>query len=131
MSFLVVIPVRLNSSRLPKKPLLDIGGKSLIRRVYEKSSLSKADEVIEATDHESIVRECKSFGARTLLTQNYHKTGTDRIAETASILKLKEDRVIVNVQGDEPFLDPSDINSLGKLVYDKDCLLYTSDAADE
>lgn len=120
MSFLVVIPVRLNSSRLPKKPLLDIGGKSLIRRVYEKSSLSKADEVIVATDHESIVRECKSFGARTLLTQNYHKTGTDRIAEAVSILKLKEDRVIVNVQGDEPFLDPSDINSLGKLVYDKE-----------
>ena len=118
MSFLIVIPVRLNSSRLPKKPLLDIGGKSLIRRVYEKSSLSNADEVIVATDHESIVKECNSFGARTLLTQNYHKTGTDRIAEAASILKLKEDRVIVNVQGDEPFLDPSDINSLGKLVFD-------------
>ena len=66
MSFLVVIPVRLNSSRLPKKPLLDIGGKSLVRRVYEKASLSKADEVIVATEHESIVRECKSFGARTL-----------------------------------------------------------------
>ena len=126
MSFLVVIPVRLNSSRLPKKPLLDIGGKSLIQRVYEKSSLSYADEVIVATDHESIVNECKRVGARSILTKTYHKTGTDRIAETVSILKLEEDRVIVNVQGDEPFLDPSDINVLGDFIYDnKDVDLAT------
>ena len=115
MSFVVVIPSRLESTRLPNKPLLDIGGKSLIQRVFENSSFSDAEGVFVATDHESIVENCNSFGAETILTNVNHHSGTDRLSEAVSILGLKKETIIVNVQGDEPFVDPSDINQLGYL----------------
>ncbi|MAS59165.1 MAG: 3-deoxy-manno-octulosonate cytidylyltransferase [Gammaproteobacteria bacterium] len=115
MSFIVLIPARLKSTRLPSKPLLDIGGKSLIQRVFENSSFSDAEGVFVATDHESIVENCNSFGAESILTNVNHHSGTDRLSEAASILGLKKETIIVNVQGDEPFVDPADINQLGYL----------------
>ena len=116
MEFIVLIPARLNSSRLPNKPLLKIEEKSLIQRVYENVKKSNAKLIYVATDHRSILRECQLFEANCILTSNLHISGTDRLAETASILELDEETIIVNVQGDEPFLHPEDINKVASLA---------------
>ncbi len=110
MSFIVIIPARYSSSRLPGKPLVDIGGKPMIQRVYELAEKSKADEIYIATDHNDIIDCCSSFGAKALMTNSQHPSGTDRIAETTELLNLSPDTAVINVQGDEPFLDVSDID---------------------
>ena len=129
MSFYVIIPARYSSSRLPGKPLMDLGGKPLIQRVYEVAKKSDAKGVIVATDHEDIINCCDSFGASTVSTSTTHLTGTDRIAETVEKIGLSEDSVVVNLQGDEPFLDFHDINNLfefyiGNKKFDV-CTLYS------
>ena len=116
MDFVIIIPARMNSTRLPRKPLLQIKGKSLIRRVYEEALKTKASRICIATDHESIVRECESFKAEVVLTSPDHKSGTDRLSEAASILNLEEKEIVVNLQGDEPFINPRDIDSLVYLL---------------
>ena len=129
MSFIVIIPARYSSSRLPGKPLVDIGGKPMIQRVYELAKKSKADEVYIATDHNDIIDRCSSFGAKALMTNSQHLSGTDRIAETSELLNLSPDTVVINVQGDEPFLNFSDIDNLADFFIQERrfdlCTLYS------
>jgi len=116
MSFIVLIPSRYNSTRLPGKPLLKIKGKSLIQRVYEKAILSEASSVFVVTDSQKIADHCNIFNAPIVMTKQEHATGTDRLAEAAEILELENDQVVVNLQGDEPFTLAEDINKVSKIV---------------
>ena len=106
MKFKVVIPARYASSRLPAKPLLDIGGKPMVVRVAERAIASGADEVIVATDHIDIFNVVMQSGFKAVMTREDHVSGTDRIAEVAAYFKWPEDVLVVNVQGDEPLIDP-------------------------
>ena len=106
MSFIVIIPARLASTRLPNKPLADLGGKPMVVRVAEQAALSGASRVIVATDHEDIRAACAAHGVEVCMTRSDHPSGTDRIAEVARTLALPEDAVVVNLQGDEPLIDP-------------------------
>ena len=108
-----VIPARYASSRFPGKPLVDILGKTMIRRVYEQAiKCSQLNRVVVATDDDRIASEVQSFGGEFVLTSSLHPSGTDRCAETARILNLSDSDVIINIQGDEPFIDPSQIATL-------------------
>ena len=104
--FTVVIPARYASSRLPGKPLADLGGRPMIQWVHERAVRSGAAEVIVATDDERIAAVCRGFGARIEMTAAEHATGTDRIAELAQRLGWGDRAIVVNVQGDEPLLPP-------------------------
>ncbi|WP_083830859.1 3-deoxy-manno-octulosonate cytidylyltransferase [Herbaspirillum lusitanum] len=106
MSFTVIIPARLASTRLPNKPLADLGGKPMIVRVAERAALSGASRIVVATDHRDIYAACEQHGIDVAMTRADHPSGTDRIAEVAAALDLAEDAVVVNVQGDEPLIDP-------------------------
>ena len=119
MSFSVLIPARYNSSRLPGKPLADLAGKTIVRRVFEAALRSNAELVCVATDSSSILDECNSFNGKSVLTSTDHKTGSDRLSEAASILAMQDDDVVVNLQGDEPFVDFNDINTVAGLLEDK------------
>ena len=114
MRVLGVIPARYASTRLPGKPLADICGKTLVRRVYERASLSAIlDRLVVATDDERILQEVRSFGGNCVLTSPDHPNGTCRAAEAAE----KEDAdVVINIQGDEPFLDPVMIDETASLL---------------
>ena len=116
--FLVVIPARLGSSRLPRKPLADIGGKPMVIRVAERAKESNAKRVIVATDSSEIQAVCNEHGIECLLTSADHPTGTDRIAEVAQLLKLAGSALIVNVQGDEPLIPPALINQVAQTLAD-------------
>lgn len=107
MSFTVIIPARLASTRLPNKPLADIGGKPMVVRVAERATQSGAAQVVVATDHADIAAACKAHGIVVHMTRADHPSGTDRIAEVALAMQLAEDAVIVNVQGDEPLISPA------------------------
>lgn len=112
MTFTVVIPARYASTRLPAKPLADIGGKPMVQHVWERASSSSASRVLVATDDQRIVDACESFGAEVLLTATTHPSGTDRLAEVASRLKLAEEEIVVNVQGDEPLIPAAVIDQV-------------------
>ncbi len=112
----VIIPARLKSTRLPNKMILDICGKSLIQRVYERAKLSIADEVVVATDSEIIFEIIHKIGGKAVLTSEKHQSGTDRIAEAIENINLKDFDFIVNVQGDEPLIDPNLINKIINLA---------------
>ena len=118
MSFTVIIPARLASTRLPNKPLADLGGKPMIVRVAERAALSGAAQVIVATDHADILRACEQHGVAVRLTRGDHPSGTDRIAEVAAALGLTADAVVVNVQGDEPLIDPALIAATAAQIVD-------------
>jgi 3-deoxy-manno-octulosonate cytidylyltransferase (CMP-KDO synthetase) len=107
VSFIVIIPARLASTRLPNKPLADLGGKPMVVRVAERAQQSGATRVIVATDHADIQAACVQHGVEVFLTRADHPSGTDRIAEVARALNLAADAVIVNLQGDEPLIDPA------------------------
>lgn len=104
MSFTVIIPARYESSRLPGKPLADIGGKPMIQHVYEKSLQSGADRVIIATDDQRVELAAKQFGAEVCMTSPSHESGTERLAEVVASMKIAPDHIVVNVQGDEPLI---------------------------
>lgn len=106
MSFTVIIPARLASTRLPNKPLADLGGKPMVVRVAERAAQSGAARIVVATDHADIVSACRSHGVEVQMTRADHPSGTDRIAEVAAAMGLTPDAVVVNVQGDEPLIDP-------------------------
>jgi 3-deoxy-manno-octulosonate cytidylyltransferase (CMP-KDO synthetase) len=106
MSFVVIIPARLASTRLPNKPLADLGGKPMVVRVAERAQQSGAARIIVATDHADIAAACAAHGVEACMTRADHPSGTDRIAEVAQILGLAPDAVVVNLQGDEPLIDP-------------------------
>src|SRR5690349_6751095 len=100
----IVIPARYGSTRLPGKPLVPLAGKPMIQHVYERAKLSKvASRVIVATDDERILKAVQGFGGEARMTRHDHRTGTERIAEVAA---HEEGEVFLNVQGDEPLLDP-------------------------
>jgi 3-deoxy-manno-octulosonate cytidylyltransferase (CMP-KDO synthetase) len=107
MSFTVIIPARYQSSRLPGKPLADIGGKPMIQWVYEQSIASGASQVVVATDDERIAQAVQQFGGTVCMTACTHESGTERLAEVIKTLGIAEDEIIVNVQGDEPLIPPS------------------------
>ena len=113
MKFMAIIPARYASTRFPGKPLAVLGGKTVIQRVYEQVS-SLLDEVYVATDDERILQCVEAFGGRAVMTRSDHKSGTDRIEEAAEKIGSDAD-VIINVQGDEPFIQPSQIETLMKL----------------
>lgn len=114
--FLVVIPARLGSTRLPRKPLADIGGKPMVIRVAERAAQSHAQSVVVATDSPEIQAVCDEYRIECLLTSEDHLTGTDRIAEVAQLLKLPSDSLVVNVQGDEPLIPPELINQVAQTL---------------
>jgi 3-deoxy-manno-octulosonate cytidylyltransferase (CMP-KDO synthetase) len=116
--FLVVIPARLGSTRLPRKPLADIGGKPMVIRVAERAQQSNAQSVVVATDSIEIQAACDQYRIECLLTSPDHPTGTDRIAEVAQLLKLPADTLVVNVQGDEPLIPPELINQVAQTLAD-------------
>ncbi len=118
MSFVVIIPARMASTRLPNKPLADIAGKSMVVRVAERAALSQASRVIVATDDSRVMAVCEQAGVEARMTRADHPSGTDRIAEIAADLPLPDDAVIVNVQGDEPLIDPALINACAERVSD-------------
>jgi 3-deoxy-manno-octulosonate cytidylyltransferase (CMP-KDO synthetase) len=106
MDFTVIIPARLASTRLPNKPLADLGGKPMVVRVAERAALSGAARIIVATDHADIAAACAAHGIEACMTRADHPSGTDRIAEVARALNLAPDAVLVNLQGDEPLIEP-------------------------
>lgn len=110
--FRVIIPARYASTRLPGKPLLDIGGKPMIQRVYEQASKSGAVEVIVATDDARIEAAALGFGARVVMTSSEHESGTDRLQEVVRKLSLEDTDIVVNVQGDEPLIPPQVIDQV-------------------
>ncbi|MFW5451194.1 MAG: 3-deoxy-manno-octulosonate cytidylyltransferase [Methylophagaceae bacterium] len=112
MPFKIVIPARYASTRLPGKPLLDIAGKPMIQHVYDRANESHASDVIIATDDQRIEKVAKDFGATVCMTRSDHHSGTDRLAEVASLMRFEEDDIIINVQGDEPCLPASLINQV-------------------
>lgn len=107
MGFTVIIPARLASTRLPNKPLADLGGKPMVVRVAERARESGAARIIVATDHPDILAACAAHGVEACMTRADHPSGTDRIAEVAHQLGLGPDEVVVNLQGDEPLIDPA------------------------
>lgn len=116
MTFIAVIPARAASTRLPDKPLLDIAGKPMVVRTAEQAAQSQAERVIVATDDPRIQQAVQGNGFQALLTRADHPTGTDRLAEVAEYLQLDDDVVVVNVQGDEPLIDPALINAVAELL---------------
>jgi 3-deoxy-manno-octulosonate cytidylyltransferase (CMP-KDO synthetase) len=126
MNFCVVIPARYASTRLPGKPLLDIAGKPMIQRVYERACASSATRVVVATDDSRIVEAATGFGAEVLMTSADHVSGTDRIEEVARQLQLAADDIVVNVQGDEPLVPAAVIDQVaGNLAANPDAGIAT------
>ncbi len=114
MSFLVVVPARYQSARLPGKPLLSIAGKPMVQHVVERARQSAATAVYVATDNTEIASVCDSFGAQVCMTNPEHPSGSDRIEELTRILKLKDEDIVVNVQGDEPLIPAAVINQVAE-----------------
>jgi 3-deoxy-manno-octulosonate cytidylyltransferase (CMP-KDO synthetase) len=124
-SFVVVIPARYASTRLPGKPLRDINGKPMIEHVYRRGLESSAREVVIATDDERIADAAESFGAAVCMTGDQHRSGTERIAEVADLLDWRDETVVVNLQGDEPAMPASLINQCAELLDDSSADLAT------
>jgi 3-deoxy-manno-octulosonate cytidylyltransferase (CMP-KDO synthetase) len=116
--FVVVIPARYASTRLPGKPLRDINGKPMIQHVYERGRESAAAEVVIATDDQRIADAAGSFGATVCMTGDHHQSGTDRIAEVCERLDWDDERIVVNLQGDEPAMPASLIDQCAALIAD-------------
>jgi 3-deoxy-manno-octulosonate cytidylyltransferase (CMP-KDO synthetase) len=124
MKILGIIPARFASSRFPGKPLVQIHGKSMIQRVYEQAvKASGLTEIVVATDDERIAAEVRSFGGQYVITSQEHLSGTDRCAEVAAA--LPEFDIVVNIQGDEPYIDPLQINLLASCFEDPKVELAT------
>jgi len=123
LNFAGFIPARYASTRFPGKPLADIGGMTMIERVYRRASKA-LDEVYVATDDCRIVEAVESFGGRVIMTGQHHRSGTDRCYEAYCKAACKAD-VIINIQGDEPFVDPSQIETI-KTCFDSDTTLIAT-----
>lgn len=116
MKFTVLIPARLASTRLPDKPLADIAGKPMVVRVAERARESQARQVVVAADSPKIVAVCEAHGVAAVMTAPDHPSGTDRLAEASRLLALPDDEIVVNVQGDEPLIDPALIDAVARLL---------------
>jgi 3-deoxy-manno-octulosonate cytidylyltransferase (CMP-KDO synthetase) len=127
VSFSVLIPARLASSRLPRKPLADIAGLPMVVRVARQAQMSLARQVVVAADDAEIVQACTAHGVAAVLTRIDHATGSDRLAEACERLGLDGDDVVVNVQGDEPLIEPALINAVAAMLIARvDCVMATA-----
>lgn len=127
MNFTVLIPARLASTRLPNKPLADIGGAPMVVRVAQRALTSSAGRVVVAADSIEIVEKCEAFGIAAVLTRIDHPSGSDRLAEACKLLGLADDQVVVNVQGDEPLIDPALIDAVARQLQNRpDCAMSTA-----
>ena len=125
--FTVLIPARLASTRLPRKPLAEIAGVPMVVRVAQRAALSGASEVCVAADHADIVSACAAFDVKAILTHADHATGSDRLAQACEILQLEGDDLVVNVQGDEPLIDPALVGACAQLLRERtDCVMSTA-----
>ena len=125
--FKVVIPARYASTRLPGKPLLDIAGKPMVVRVADQAAKSGTSEIVIATDFEPIISVAKTYNFNAMMTRVEHTSGTDRIAEVATQLGWHDDEIVVNVQGDEPLIDPNLITQIAQhLANSKDAVMATA-----
>jgi 3-deoxy-manno-octulosonate cytidylyltransferase (CMP-KDO synthetase) len=126
-AFRVVIPARHASTRLPGKPLADIGGRPMVVRVLERAMAAGAEEVWVATDHPDIRDAVLAAGARVLMTRADHPSGTDRLAEVVATLGWRGEDIVVNVQGDEPLIDPALIAAVAReLAADPEAAIATA-----
>jgi 3-deoxy-manno-octulosonate cytidylyltransferase (CMP-KDO synthetase) len=127
VSFTVLIPARLHSTRLPRKPLADLAGLPMVVRVAQRAALSAAAQVVVATDDADIQAACIAHGVRTVMTSATHPTGSDRLAEACTLLGLDGSDVVVNVQGDEPLIAPALINACAALLHSRpECVMSTA-----
>ena len=124
-NFVVIIPARYASSRLPRKALIDIAGKPMVQRVYEQARKSAAKQVIIATDDDRIHSLVQSFGGISCLTSKLHSSGTDRVQEAAKLFGFIDNQIIVNVQGDEPLIPPEAINQVAQDIILQDAQMAT------
>jgi 3-deoxy-manno-octulosonate cytidylyltransferase (CMP-KDO synthetase) len=127
VSFTVLIPARLSSTRLPDKPLADIAGLPMVVRVAQCAARSRARAVVVAADDARIVQACQRHGVTSVLTRSDHASGSDRLAEACGLLGLDGDAVVVNVQGDEPLIEPALIDDCAALLAARsDCVMSTA-----
>lgn len=125
--FVVLVPARLASTRLPNKPLADIAGLPMVARVAQRAALSQAERVVVAADDARIVAACAQHGVQALLTRTDHASGSDRLAEACDLLGLADDTLVVNVQGDEPLIEPALIDGCAQLLAARgDCVMSTA-----
>ena len=115
--FVVIIPARFASTRLPGKALIEIAGKTLTQRVYERAVQSNAERVIVATDDERVASVARGFGAEVFMTSSAHRSGTERIAEVVKQIGLGPGNIVVNVQGDEPLLPAENIDQVARNLH--------------
>ncbi len=126
MAFTVIVPARLASTRLPRKPLADLGGTPMVVRVVERARLSKANHVVVATDSLEVMEACKAHRVEALMTRSDHASGSDRLSEASTLLGLADADIIVNVQGDEPLIDAALIDACADLLLLRpDCAMTT------
>ncbi|WP_342617386.1 3-deoxy-manno-octulosonate cytidylyltransferase [Rhodoferax sp. GW822-FHT02A01] len=118
MAFTVLIPARLASTRLPNKPLADIAGIPMVVRVAQRVTrgMPPTVRVVVAADHPSILLACQQFGVEAVLTREDHPSGSDRLAEACVLLGLADEDIVVNVQGDEPLIDPALVHAVARLL---------------
>lgn len=127
MSFTVLIPARLASTRLPNKPLADIAGIPMVVRVAQRALQSGASRAVVAADSRQIMDACAAFGVDAVLTRTDHPSGSDRLAEACDLLGLDDGEQVVNVQGDEPLIDPALIDAVARLLAQRsDCSMSTA-----
>jgi len=123
----ILIPARLASTRLPGKPLADLGGLPMIVRVAQRCATAGARDVVVATDAPAVAEACAAHGVRVVLTRTDHATGSDRLAEACELLGLDGDDIVVNVQGDEPLIDVALIAACAQgLLQQPDCVMSTA-----
>lgn len=127
MRFTVLIPARLASTRLPDKPLADIAGVPMVARVAQRARQSRAADVVVATDDARILQACEAHAVRCVMTRSDHPTGSDRLAEACALLGLDGQDAVVNVQGDEPLIDPALIDACADQLAERpDCVVSTA-----
>ena len=127
MTFTVIIPARLASTRLPRKVLADLGGVPMVVRVAQRAAESRASRVVVACDDEEIAVACRTHAVDCVLTAAHHASGSDRLAEACDILSLDDEGIVVNVQGDEPLIDPELIDACADLLTRRtDCVMSTA-----
>lgn len=127
MTFTVLVPARLKSTRLPRKVLADLGGMPMVVRVARRAAASGADRVVVAADDAEIVQACRTHGIDCVLTDAHHPTGSDRLAQACALLGLDGDDTVVNVQGDEPLIEPALIDACAALLSSQpECVMSTA-----
>lgn len=127
MKFTVLVPARLKSTRLPRKVLADLGGVPMVVRVARRAAASSAARVVVAADDDEIVQACRTHAVDCVLTDPEHPTGSDRLAQACALLGLQGDDAVVNVQGDEPLIDPALIDACAALLGSRpECVMSTA-----